>query len=106
MTGSRQLPLGAGAATAPARSYDVALLDLDGVVYVGPAAVPGVRITRPVEANAVFAVLPAGVVTPLQEAYPFYVWDEATGEVRWMTSFATTDADVDDFVATLTKLVG
>jgi len=36
------LPLSAGAATPPARTYDVALLDLDGVVYVGPAAVPGV----------------------------------------------------------------
>jgi HAD superfamily hydrolase (TIGR01450 family) len=36
------LPLSAGARTAPARTYDVALLDLDGVVYVGPAAVPGV----------------------------------------------------------------
>ncbi|HST67589.1 MAG TPA: beta-eliminating lyase-related protein, partial [Mycobacteriales bacterium] len=72
----------------------------------GAAAVPGVTITRPVEANAVFAILPADVVAPLQEAYPFYVWDESTGEVRWMTSFATTDADVDDFVATLTKLVG
>ena len=34
--------MSAGAATPPARSYDVALLDLDGVVYVGPAAVPGV----------------------------------------------------------------
>jgi glycerol 3-phosphatase-2 len=36
------LPLSAGAATPPAQIYDVALLDLDGVVYVGPAAVPGV----------------------------------------------------------------
>jgi threonine aldolase len=72
----------------------------------GAAAVPGVTITRPVEANAVFAILPAGVVAPLQEVYPFYVWDESTGEVRWMTSFATTEAEVDDFVATLTKLVG
>jgi glycerol-1-phosphatase len=36
------LPLSAGAATPPARTHDVALLDLDGVVYVGPAAVPGV----------------------------------------------------------------
>jgi threonine aldolase len=70
------------------------------------AAVPGVKVTRPVEANAVFAILPAGVVAPLQEAYPFYVWDEATGEVRWMTSFATTEAEVDDFVATLARLVG
>jgi threonine aldolase len=70
------------------------------------AEVPGVKVTRPVEANAVFAILPAAAVAPLQEAYPFYVWDEATGEVRWMTSFATTDAEVDDFAATLARLVG
>src|ERR671916_554370 len=35
-------PLAAGAALPPAQVYDVALLDLDGVVYVGPDAVPGV----------------------------------------------------------------
>ena len=53
-----------------------------------------------------FAILPPGVTEPLQAEYPFYVWDETTGEVRWMTSFATTDAEVDDFVATLARLVG
>lgn len=31
----------ATAAQSPAETYDVALLDLDGVVYVGPSAVPG-----------------------------------------------------------------
>jgi glycerol-1-phosphatase len=36
------VPLSAGAAEPPCRVYDVALLDLDGVVYVGPEAVPGV----------------------------------------------------------------
>jgi HAD superfamily hydrolase (TIGR01450 family) len=36
------VPLSAGSAGPPAQVYDVALLDLDGVVYVGPAAVPGV----------------------------------------------------------------
>ena len=70
------------------------------------ADVPGVKVTRPVEANAVFAILPPGVTEPLQAEYPFYVWDETTGEVRWMTSFATTDQDVDDFVAALARLVG
>ncbi|MCV2489001.1 HAD-IIA family hydrolase [Geodermatophilus sp. YIM 151500] len=35
-------PLAAGCAEPPARAFDVALLDLDGVVYVGPEAVPGV----------------------------------------------------------------
>ena len=36
------VPLSAGATEPPCRTYDVALLDLDGVVYVGPEAVPGV----------------------------------------------------------------
>ena len=35
-------PLTAGSSEAPSSVYDVALLDLDGVVYVGPDAVPGV----------------------------------------------------------------
>lgn len=34
-------PLAAGSPEAPSETYDVALLDLDGVVYVGPDAVPG-----------------------------------------------------------------
>jgi glycerol 3-phosphatase-2 len=37
--------LAAGCPESPARRYDVALLDLDGVVYVGPDAVPGVPET-------------------------------------------------------------
>jgi HAD superfamily hydrolase (TIGR01450 family) len=36
------LPLAGGSTQPPTEVYDVALLDLDGVVYVGPAAVPGV----------------------------------------------------------------
>ena len=35
-------PLVAGSSAPPSEVYDVALLDLDGVVYVGPDAVPGV----------------------------------------------------------------
>ena len=34
--------LAAGCAVPPSAEYDVALLDLDGVVYIGPDAVPGV----------------------------------------------------------------
>jgi threonine aldolase len=72
---------------------------------VAAAEVPGVKITRPVEANAVFAILPAAAVAPLQADYPFYVWDPDSGEVRWMTSYATSEADVDGFVAALARLV-
>ncbi|HEU4658396.1 MAG TPA: low specificity L-threonine aldolase [Capillimicrobium sp.] len=62
---------------------------------------PGVRITQAVEANAVFAILPRDVTPRLQEQFPFYVWDEATGEVRWMCSWDTTEADVDGFAAAI-----
>jgi threonine aldolase len=63
------------------------------------AGVPGVRITQPVEANGVFAILPPGVAEALQERFAFYVWDEATGEVRWMCAWDTTPEDVDAFAA-------
>jgi threonine aldolase len=65
------------------------------------AGVDGVQVQRPVEANAVFAILPPAVTEGLQKRYPFYVWDEHSGEVRWMTSFDTTEADVDGFAAAL-----
>jgi threonine aldolase len=58
---------------------------------------PGLILTQPVEANAVFAVLPRRAIRALQERYHFYVWDEAADEVRWMTTFATTEAEVDAF---------
>ena len=35
-------PLAGGSSAPPSEVYDVALLDLDGVVYVGPDAVSGV----------------------------------------------------------------
>lgn len=65
------------------------------------ARLPGVEITRPVQANAVFAVLPPGVRDALIERFDFYTWDEARGEVRWMCSWDTTEEDVDDFARAL-----
>lgn len=67
------------------------------------AAIEGVAITRPVQANAVFAILPAGVTAALQEAFRFYTWDQATGEVRWMCSWDTTEADVDAFAEAIRR---
>ena len=61
------------------------------------AAIDGVRITQPVEANEIFAVLPRDVIAPLAEEYDFYVWDERACEVRWVTSWDTTVEDVERF---------
>lgn len=65
----------------------------------GIAAADGVELTQAVEANAVFALLPEGMTERLLERFRFYVWNEATGEVRLMTSWATSESDVDELVA-------
>ncbi|QNE84246.1 threonine aldolase [Streptomyces rutgersensis] len=69
-------------------------------------AIDGVEIVHPVQANAVFARLPHDVGERLQKRLRFYFWDESAGEVRWMCSFDTQEADVDAFVAALREEMG
>jgi threonine aldolase len=83
---------GASHANAMARRLAEAVRDVDGVT-----------VLRPVESNAVFALLPREVAERLQKRFRFYFWDEATGEVRWMCSFDTTEADVDTFAAAVAE---
>lgn len=59
----------------------------------------GVEFTQETQANGVFARLPAGVADVVREQFAFYDWDTATGEVRWMCSFDTTEGDVDAIAA-------
>ena len=70
----------------------------------------GVEISQPVEANAVFARLtrPAidRLLADLPGDHPFYVWDDAAGEVRWMCAWDTSEADVDDFAAAIASAAG
>jgi threonine aldolase len=68
--------------------------------------VPGVTITRPVEANAVFATLPQDAVARLQEQFDFYVWDEQRSEVRLMCSWDTTAEDVERFAGAMKAVAG
>jgi threonine aldolase len=67
------------------------------------ASIPGVQLTRPVQANAVFAILPRELADAVRRDFPFYTWDEATGEVRWMCSWDTTEDDVAGFAAALER---
>ncbi|MBB5912070.1 threonine aldolase [Nocardia transvalensis] len=66
-------------------------------------AVDGVTIARPVQSNAVFAILPPDVTTRLRQRFPFHVWDEDTGEVRWMCAFDTGPEHVDAFADALAE---
>jgi threonine aldolase len=71
---------------------------------IAEGAIRGVEFTQPTEANAVFACLPAGLADGLRERFRFYDWNIATREVRWVCSFDTQPADVDEFVAEAARL--
>jgi threonine aldolase len=75
----------------------------DGIVG---GAISGLSFSQPTQANAVFAVLANDAADRIREQVRFYDWDRATGEVRWMTAFDTTEADVDNFVAVITRELG
>ncbi|MER5355835.1 low specificity L-threonine aldolase [Kitasatospora sp. NPDC002551] len=85
----------AGHANAMAQRLEAAVRKIDGVTVV-----------RPAQANAVFAILPREVSERLQKRYRFYFWNEHTGEVRWMCSFDTTEADIDAFAAAIVEEMG
>ncbi|GAA2579036.1 low specificity L-threonine aldolase [Winogradskya consettensis] len=76
---------------------------LDEAVAAGK--ITGLSFSQPTQANAVFAELPNDAADRIREKFRFYDWDRAAGQVRWMTSFDTTEADVDAFVTTICQEV-
>jgi threonine aldolase len=54
----------------------------------------GLVVPNPTQANAVFPILSAEQREGLQKLFRFYVWNEETGQVRWMCSWDTTIDDV------------
>jgi threonine aldolase len=67
--------------------------------------IKGVEITQLVEANGVFAIVPKALIPRLQNEYFFYIWNETSGEVRWMTSYDTTEEDILNFSVLLGNLL-
>ncbi len=66
--------------------------------------VPGVRLTREVRCNAIFATMKRDALERLQQKFFFYVFDERLPEARWMTHWATTVADVDAFARAIREV--
>jgi len=69
------------------------------------ACIPGVKIVWKVEANGVFAQIPAHAIARIKERYFFYMWIEEESIVRWMCSFDTTEEDVRDFAKVVAEAV-
>jgi threonine aldolase len=81
-------------ANAMARLLAARLRDLDDVV----------QLAYPVEANAVFPVLPRHAIEPLQGVRRFYMWDAERDVARWMTAWDTTAEDVHTFADAVWRL--
>lgn len=75
------------------------------VLFNGLKEISQVQITKPVDANVVFTILPKDIIPALQVEYPFYVWNDFTNEVRLMCSFDTSEQEVEAFLIKLKSLI-
>lgn len=66
--------------------------------------IPGVEVTKPVQANGIFAIHPENWNETIWAQYPYYVWDEHTNEVRMMCSWDTTEEEVKGFARRMREL--
>ena len=63
----------------------------------------GIKLTQKVQANGVFLVIPHDVAEKVIQQYFFYPWDEMKSEYRLMTSWDTTEEDIEEFVTILKR---
>ncbi|MFO7853000.1 MAG: threonine aldolase family protein [Bacteroidota bacterium] len=65
--------------------------------------IEGIKITQEVQSNGVFVTLPPDVADVVRESYFFYPWNEELSEYRLMTSWDTTEKDIEGFADLLEK---
>jgi threonine aldolase len=68
------------------------------------AGMPDVKFTQKMESNRLFFIMPMEKEEKLHEKYDFYYWNEAIGEMRLVTSWDTTEEDVDGLIEYLKSL--
>ncbi len=71
----------------------------EGIKRIAP-----VEFTQSVDANILLLRLPSKMIPLLQKDYFFYVWNEACNEVRLVTSFDTTQDDIDRFLTDFERI--
>ncbi len=65
--------------------------------------IPQVKVLYPVETNFVFASLPKDKIPAVLEEVLFYTWGHDGDQVRWVTTFDTTEEDINHLVNVLKK---
>ncbi len=58
------------------------------------AEIPNLKLTREVQTNMIYCIIPPESIDIIRQSYLFYVFDEIRSEVRLVTSYDTTEEDV------------
>ena len=66
---------------------------------------PGINFTQEPQTNQLFFTMPAKAAEKLSERYFFYYWNKDNCEVRLVTSWDTTDEDVNSLTDTLREIL-
>ncbi len=80
--------------------------DMGMRLYEATCDIPGVRFDHAPQVNSLFPSLPPEAIEPLRDWCFFWDWDVTRDQVRWMTSWDTTQDDVDRFVAGVRHILG
>ena len=67
---------------------------------------PGIVVTAPTQANAVFVQMPPVLLQGLQEAGWYFYTFIGLGQARLMCSWSTTDADIDQLLGDVRRILG
>lgn len=81
-----------------AHSNQMAKIFADKLKKVG-----GIKITQSVQSNGLFVIMPPEVAEKMMSYYFFYPWNEKISEYRLMTSWDTTEEDIDGFINILSQ---
>lgn len=73
-------------------------------LYEALSAMPDVKFTQKPESNQLFLTMPREKEDRLLEKYFFYFWNEAENEIRFVTSFDTTEEDIDELITSIREL--
>lgn len=64
-----------------------------------------IEFTQPLEGNQLFFRMPKDSALELMKSYFFYFWNERESEVRMVTSFDTTEEDIDRLIETMRRVM-
>ncbi|MDR1602272.1 MAG: low specificity L-threonine aldolase [Tannerella sp.] len=67
---------------------------------------PQIRMTQEMETNQLFFTMPPEAAKKLEEKYFFYYWNESACEIRFVTSWDTTEEDLCALEKTLMEIFG